>query len=156
MPIPAPGPDIEILASFRFSVVFLMGGVAPNPTEIRFQRVSGLSAAIPTATLVEGGQNLYTHRLPERVDYGNLILERGRMLVSQIDAVHGAAFSLFQFAPSDVIVTLLGEDGKPVCAWLFLMAYPVRWSTSDLDATKTELVIDTLELAYSRMQQLKL
>lgn len=155
MPFAAPGPQIDLLAAFRFSVVFLMGGAVPNPTEIRFQRVSGLSAEITTTTLVEGGQNLYAHRLPERVDYGNLVLERGRMLVSQIDAVSNVAFSLFEFAPYNVIVTLHGEAGEPLSAWLFLKAYPVQWSTSDLDATKTELVIDTLELAYSRMQQLK-
>jgi phage tail-like protein len=155
MPLPVPGPDSDILAAFRFSVVFLLGGVTPVPTEIRFQRVSGLAAEIQTTTLVEGGQNLHAHRLPERVDYGNLVLERGRLLLSQIDAVHRVAFSLFDFAPSNVIVTLHGEAGEPLAAWLFLKAYPVRWATSDLDANATEVVIDTLELAYSRMQQLQ-
>jgi len=33
-----------------------------------------------------------------------------------------------------------------MAAWLFMKAWPVKWSTSDLDAT-TPAVIDTMELA---------
>lgn len=156
MPNKAPGPELDLLAGFRFSVVFFVGGNQPNHTEIRFQRVSGLSAAMTTTTVVEGGQNLYAHRLPERADYGNLVLERGRLLDSPLDRMHDSTFTLFQLKPAHVIVSLLGENGEALCAWQFFNTYPVKWSTSDLDATKTELVIDTLELAYTRMQQLTL
>ena len=41
-------------------------------------------------------------------------------------------------------------------AWLFMDAYPVSWSSSDLDAAKAEVLIDTLELAYTRMQRMSL
>ena len=36
-----------------------------------------------------------------------------------------------------------------------MKAYPVKWATSDLDANQPGLVIDTLELAYTRMQILR-
>jgi phage tail-like protein len=154
MPAPVPGPDTDILAAFRFSVVFMISGAVPNPIDIRFQRVSGLSAEITTTTLVEGGQNLYAHRLPERVDYGNLVLERGLVLASPLNLQNNQSFSLFEFKPSNVLVTLHGEDGEPLSAWLFLKAYPVSWSTTDLDASKKEVLIDSLELAYSQMQRM--
>jgi hypothetical protein len=32
----------------------------------------------------------------------------------------------------------------------------VKWSTSDLNATEPSLVIDTMELAYQRMQILRI
>jgi phage tail-like protein len=64
--------------------------------------------------------------------------------------------SLFKFAPSNVMVTLLSEDAVPQAAWMFFKAYPVRWSTSDLTPPRSELVVDTLELAYTRMQALKI
>jgi phage tail-like protein len=54
-----------------------------------------------------------------------------------------------------VLITLLSESKLPLAAWLFLKAYPVKWSTSDLTATDAALVIDTLELAYTRMQILR-
>jgi len=156
MPAPVPGPDMSVLTSFRFSVVFLVGGVVPNVVDIRFQRVSGLSGEIPVETINEGGQNLYSHRLPKAVSYGNLVLERGRVLLSPLDLQTNIGFTLFTFVPSHVLVTLHGEEGIPMGAWLFMDAYPVSWSSSDLDADKTEVLIDTLELAYTRMQRISL
>lgn len=141
---------------FRFAVVFFAGGAVPNPIDVRFQRVSGLTATIDTTSIVEGGQNLYTHRVPTRVGYGNLVLERGFVVGSPLNLEFGAAMSLFKFAPSNVMVTLLNERGIPLAAWLFLKAYPVRWATADLDANDERLVIDTLELAYTRMQALRI
>ena len=69
---PYTGPAL----GFRFAVVFFAAGVVPNPIDVRFQRVSGLGATIDTMTIVEGGQNLFSHRVPTRVSYGNLILVR--------------------------------------------------------------------------------
>ena len=147
----------DLALGFRFAVFFLAGGVVPNPLDIRFQKVSGLSAEVSTVTRAEGGQNLYTHRLPERIDYGNLTLERGLVVGSPLNLEFNAALSLFKFYPSNVIVTLLGETKVPLAAWLFIKAYPVKWSTSDLDATSEDsVVIDTMELAYTRMQALRI
>jgi phage tail-like protein len=140
----------------RFAVFFLIGGVLPNPLDIRFQRVSGLSARIETQTLNEGGQKLYTHKLPTKVAYDNLTLERGFVIGSLLNIEFNAAMSLFKFAPSNVMVTLLGETGIPLAAWMFFKAFPVRWATADLGAGEDKILIDTLELAYTRMQALRI
>lgn len=149
---PYTGPAL----GFRFAVVFFAGGVVPNPIDVRFQRVSGIGATIDTMTIVEGGQNLFSHRVPTRVGYGTLVLERGLVVASPLNVEFNAAMSLFKFAPSNVIVTLLSEHRAPLAAWLFWKAYPVRWATADLDASAESLVIDTLELAYTRMQALRI
>ena len=145
----------DLVLGFRFSVLFLAGGVVPNPLDVRFQKVSGLAAEITTTSVTEGGQNLYTHRLPDRVSYNNLVLERGMVVGSPLNLEFNAAMSLFKFAPSNVLVTLLGENKTPLAAWLFMKAYPVKWATADLDANQTGVLIDTLELAYTRMQILR-
>lgn len=137
---------------FRFGVFFFAGGVVPNPIDIRFQKVSGLATEVQTTEVQEGGQNLYAHRLPQRIRYGNLVLERGMVLGSPLAVEFGAVMALFQFAPSNVLVTLFDASMAPVAGWLFVKAFPVKWSTSDLDAREGNLVIDTLELAYARMQ----
>ncbi len=146
----------DLLLGFRFGVFFFAGGVIPNPLDIRFQKVKGLSAEIKTTTVKEGGQNLYTHRLPDKVDYGNLVLERGMVVGSPLNIEFNVAMSLFKFASSNVLVTLFNDNKIPVGAWLFIKAYPVKWSTSDLDATEKSVVIDTMELAYTRMQMLRI
>jgi phage tail-like protein len=145
----------EPIVGMRFSVLFLAAGVVPNPLDIRFQKVSGLSAEVATEPIAEGGQNLYVQRLPQGVRYNNLVLERGMVIGSPLNIEFNIAMSLFKFAASNVLVTLLGEDKMPLAAWLFFKAYPVKWSTSDL-AAEPALVIDTMELAYTRMQRLSL
>ena len=104
----------------------------------------------------EGGQNLYTHRFPESIGYQNLVLERSAALISPLDIEFNIALSLFKFAASNTLVTLFDDDGVPTAAWMFLNTYPVRWATSDLDAKQNGIVIDTMELAYTRMQILRL
>jgi len=141
---------------FRFAVTFFIGGVVPNLIDLRFKRVSGLEAKVNTTTIREGGQNLYSHRLPDRVDYGNLILERGYVIGSPLNIELNVVLSTAEFPTSNVMVMLLGPTGAPLGAWLFIKTYPVRWSTSELDADKDEIVIDTIELAYARMQALRI
>ena len=143
---------MDPVLGFRFAVFFFAGGVVPNPLDIRFAKASGLSATIKTSSVNEGGQNLYSHRLPDRIEYGNLVLERGYVIGSLLHLEFNAAMTAFKFVPSNVIVTLLSDDKVPPGAWMFIKAYPVRWARSDLDAGEVRLVLATLELAYTRMQ----
>ena len=142
------------IIGMRFGVFFFAGGAIPNPIDIRFQKVSGLSSEVETEPVREGGQNLYTQRLPVGVRYNNLVLERGMVVGSPLNVEFNVAMTLFKFAASNVLVTLLNESKAPLAAWMFMKAYPVKWSTSDLDA-EPGLVIDTMELAYTRMQILR-
>lgn len=148
--------------SHRFGVFFFAGGVIPNPIDFRFQKVSRLSAEIQTDTINEGGQNLFLHRLPGKTNYNNLVLERGystSFVPSPLIVEFNVAFSSFKFAPSNVLVTLFHEiDGitVPAGAWMFFKAYPVKWSVSDLDGQSNAVLIDTMELAYTRFQTVRL
>ncbi len=141
--------------SHRYGVFFFALGVVPNPLDIRFQKVSGLNANIDTTTVNEGGQNGYVHRLPTKVTYNNLVLERGIALGSPLHLEFNAALSLFRFAPSNVIVTLFNEKSIPLAGWLFMKAYPVKWSVAAFDASANAVAIETLELAYTRFQTIQ-
>ena len=141
---------------FRFGVFFFVGGVVPNPLDFRFKKVSGIGSTVLTRTLNEGGQNLYSQKLPERVQYDNLILERGLAVGSPLVVEFNVAMSLFKFSPSNVMVSLLDEAGIPISSWLFMKAYPVKWTVSDLDADSNAVVIETLELSYQRMQAIRI
>src|SRR5215471_3875325 len=146
---------MDLVLDSRFAVIFFVAGIVPNPIDIRFQRVSGLSATIETTPVNEGGQNLYTHRLPRRVGYQNLVLERGFLIGSPLNIEFNVAMTLFKFAPSNVLVTLLSANAVLLAAWLFLKAFPVRWATADLNARDDQVLIDTLELCYGRMQAIR-
>lgn len=141
---------------FHFTVVFFKDGIQPNSIDMCFKKVSGLSSEIETISFKEGGENLYTHRLPNRVSYNNLVLERGLILGTPVSGEFHTAMSDMKFYPNNVLVALLNDDGLPEAAWLFWKAYPVKWSVSDLDADANAVAIETMELAYIRFQVMRI
>ncbi len=147
---------------FHFMVVFFIFSPLvflvplPNPLDIRFQKVSGISAEIETTDIREGGENLFRNCLPNQVTYNNLILERGMVIGSPLNVNFNLAMSSMQLVPSNVLVMLLNENDIPVSNWLFQNAYPVKWTVSDLDANANEIVIERMELAYARFQSMRL
>jgi phage tail-like protein len=157
MDIPGPLPFVgDPPLGFRFSVLFLALGVIPNPLDILFQKVSGLGATVETYPVSEGGQNLYTQLLPKKIQYTNLVLERGMVVGSPLVIEFNAAMSQFNFKPSNVLVSLLDHTRIPIASWLCMKAYPVKWSVSDLDANANAVVVEHMELAYQRMQAIRL
>ena len=141
---------------FHFAAVFFICGVIPNPLDIRFKKISGLSSSIETITIKEGGENLFTHRLPDRVSYGNLTLERGMAVGSLLTIEFNIAMSSLKLNPGNVLVALLNDESIPIAGWLFYKTYPVKWSVSEFDASNNSLVIETMELAYTRFQVLRI
>jgi phage tail-like protein len=134
---------------FYFDVVFRgISGVAATGVDTQFQEVSGFNQELGVEELVEGGENRFSHRLPNRGKFANLVLKRGVMVNSQLVTWLQDAIDNFIFNPATVEVTLLNEEGKPLVKWEFLKAWPVKWSTSDLKSTENAIVVETLELSY--------
>ncbi|MFA6923679.1 MAG: phage tail protein [Bacteroidales bacterium] len=137
---------------FHFRIEFKVNGVTDN--DAKFQEVTGLTAEIATETLAEGGENRYTHKLPVKANYGNLILKRGMLTNSGLISWFKDAIENFSFEPAEVIVTLLNENHEPLVAWSFVNAWPVKWMVSDLKAQDNSVVIETIELAYNYFRRL--
>ncbi|MBN1301236.1 MAG: phage tail protein [Melioribacteraceae bacterium] len=139
---------------FHFRVEF---GLSLPENDTRFQEVSGFTTELGIEEIVEGGENRFSHRLPTRGKYGNLILKRGLFTDSKLiewckDAIEG-----FIFLPTTVNVTLLNEKHEPVGhTYSFVNAWPVKWSVSDFKAQENSIVVETLELAYSYFTRSKL
>ena len=160
MAFPIPNLSLNSLLgmplSHRFGVFFFIAGVIPNPLDIRFQRVSGLSTRVETEPMNNGGKNLITKRLPKRLAYDNLVLERGFVVGSPLNLQLNDVMNEFKFFRSYVLVTLFNEDAVPISAWMFKEAFPVRWATADLNAQEDRILIDTLELSFTRMLTVRL
>lgn len=133
-----------------------MGAGGPNQLDIRFRKVSGLSATVETYSLGEGGENCFTHQLPTRINRGNITLERGFVVRSPLTSDITRALEQFKFNPGNVMIKLLGETGRLLTSWLLHRAYPVRWSLADLDAGDDQVLIDTVELAYTVVRTMRL
>ena len=123
-------------------------------TAAAFQEVSGIEVKSEVETISEAGLNEYSHRVPKRTSYDNLILKRGLYTEGSelkqwvIDTLEGG---LLQFVrPKDIKITLTDESGAQVMAWNFVRAYPVKWSASGLNSMQSAIVIESIEFAYQQ------
>jgi phage tail-like protein len=133
---------------FRFLVVFLMRGTIPNPIDIRFQSVSGLSAELVVEDLGKSSSISVGKKVVTQVNYDRLVLERGVLVASPLSMTIEKAFKDMKIHPCDVIVSVLNELFLPAKVWKFTKAFPVKWSISGIDATKNEVLVEKIELEY--------
>lgn len=133
--------------SHRFQASFFMRRVL-SPVDLRFQRISGLGRELSVKSFQEGGDNVGSIHLPERVTHGTLTLERGVMPVTPLTRLFSHVLDEFASVYVDVVILLLNPQLLPVCSWTLTDALPVRWQTGDLDANGNAVLINTLELAY--------
>jgi phage tail-like protein len=136
--------------SFYFTVSIAGVGTGNDSS---FQEVSGLSAERGTIEIKEGGENRFSYHVPDRAKYGNLVLKRGVMLANSglatwCETVLTSDLS-HPITTQQIVVSLLDADTNPLVTWNFVDAWPVKWSVADLSADKSELTIETMELAYT-------
>ena len=136
---------------FHFQVQFgenAGSALEQNTKDVRFQEVTGLTAEIGIESYDEGGENRFSHRLPTRAKFNNLVLKRGMLFDTELYQWFYNAIFNFQFEPKTVVVSLLNAEGTILESWEFHSVWPVKWSISDLKASENAIVIETLELAY--------
>lgn len=112
-----------------------------------FTEVSGLSMEIETETYNEGGANEFVHILPKNVKYENIVLKHGILYSDQmwrwIKNIRDG-----RIKKRDGRIILMGANELPAWYWNISSAYPVKWTGSDLNATGSEVFVETLELAH--------
>ncbi|SDJ22251.1 conserved hypothetical phage tail region protein [Paraburkholderia steynii] len=116
-----------------------------------FLRVKGIAREVRHESYREGGVNEYEHKLVTQVTYSSVVFERGLAL----DDLWKWALAT---ADGDVTrrtvrVRLQDEAGVRAWAWQIEHAIPVKWSSSDLDANASQVVMETLELAHHGLRQ---
>jgi len=118
-----------------------------------FQEVSGISKELGIEEVVCGGENRFKYRLPTVTTGQNLVLKRAHVAEGS-QLLDWCATTLDEglanaFEVHNVSVNLLDEDGSVLTMWTFFNAYPIKYSVSDLKSQENELVIETIELAYT-------
>lgn len=130
---------------FYYKVEF---DISKNKNDVRFQTVSGLAVEYDMEEYKEGGENRFTHKLPVRTKYADMVLKRGMLTDSTVIEWFLDAFRNREFVPTNVTVILMNEKSEPLRTWKVAHAVPKKWIVSDLNANENALVIETLELSY--------
>jgi phage tail-like protein len=136
---------IDPLRGFRFLLEI------DDITSGGFTRVKGLSREVKHESYREGGVNEYEHKLLTNVTYPVLVLERGLALDDLWNWAQAAADG--NVRRRNIRIRLHDESDEKQFAWQIASAVPVKWSVSDLDATTSPVVMETLELAHHGLRR---
>jgi len=123
-------------------------GISKNKNDVRFQTVSGLTVEYDMEEYKEGGENRFTHKLPVRTKYSDLVLKRGMLTGSEVIDWFFRALRDREFQPTELGIILMNEKSEPLRTWNVAHAIPKKWQVSDLNASENSLVIETMELTY--------
>jgi phage tail-like protein len=131
---------------FHFNAEFDVSGATER--DVRFRDVSGLTMELEEQTYNEGGENRFSHKFPVRGRYPDLVLKRGLLTDSGLRQWVVDAVQHLVIQPVTVWVTLLNQAHEPLQTYTVVGAWPKKWVISDFSAESSEIVVETLELAY--------
>ena len=120
----------------------------------RFMEVRGLEVTVETEEIQEGGQNSFTHRLPGRMTWPNIILKRGvtqnDTLLEWLNRSSGEQFAANgnKLQRSTAAVTLIGPSGTRLRSWEFDGAFPVTWTGPSFAVASSDMALDELEITH--------
>jgi phage tail-like protein len=130
---------------FYYKVEF---SISKEKNDVRFQTVSGLTVEYDLEEFKEGGENRFTHKLPVRTKFADLVLKRGMLTDSEVVRWCLKAFRDREFEPADISIILMNEKSETLRTWNVAHAIPKKWLVSDLNASENGIVVETLELIY--------
>jgi phage tail-like protein len=146
--MPQPGQQPTFYRAFQFMVE--IDGIS----QARFQEVGGLDATTDVVEYREGGDMLGTRKLPGQTKHSNLSLKRGFTDDTQLwkwyeDVMTGRTEKIRK----NISVVQLDMAGQEVFRWNLFQAFPVKYTAPSFNAKGNDLAIETLELAYERVER---
>ena len=119
-----------------------------------FNEVSGLQVDVEVEDVQEGGENGYTHKLPGRMSWPNIVLKRGvtqnDTLLAWLNKSSGEGFASAgnKLTRSSAAITLIAADGTRLRAWNFDGAFPVKWTGPKFAVESPSAAVEELEIAH--------
>ncbi|GAB1644643.1 phage tail protein [Krasilnikovia sp. MM14-A1259] len=118
---------------------------------------AGLSVEFKNQRVNEGGNYEYTVILPDRVEYRAITLRRAmspqesaivqRWLTGVVSGWYKVN-SPRDYGPRTAEIELFDAGGSVVASWTLRNVYPSKWSGPDLDATGSQVAVESLELVH--------
>jgi phage tail-like protein len=127
-----------------------------------FQSVGGIGTTVEVIEYREGGDNETMKKIPGMVKYDNLTLERGKYIGEQgtdllrwLNRVWNPLTDAHtnDFRATITIQLLSTYNNNAACEWKFYNAWPVSYKVGDLQTSNSELLIDSVEIAYETLVQ---
>ena len=116
--------------------------------EAFFKSVSGLRYETEVVPVREGGANDTTFQLPGATKWSNIVLKQGFTGSSALLEWRERWIKMSEMTRVNGKIIQLDTALKPVAKWSFKNGWPCKWEMAEFDASKSELAIETLEIAH--------
>jgi len=145
-----PGNRKDPLPVFCFKIELSLSGGGGG--EAFFKSASGIKYETEIVPVREGGANDTTFQLVGATKWSNIVLKQGytgssALLKWREEWING---QMNRIKTGKIIQ--LDTALNPVAKWTFVRGWPCKWELSELDASKSELSIETLEIAHEGLQ----
>jgi len=140
------GGDLPTASRFLFELDGVEIGV--------FREIHGLQVTVAVEEFREGGQNGFSHRVPGRMTWPNVVFKRG---VTQGNALfewlnkssgEGFAANSHKLTRSTGAITALDHVGTRLRAWELIDVFPVRWKGPDFSVESRDPLEEELEITH--------
>lgn len=143
-----PGQQPVYYRAFQFMVE--IDGI----DKARFQEVGGLDATTDVVEYREGGDMLGVRKLPGQTKHSNLSLKRGytdddRLWKWYEDVMTGRTETIRK----NISVVQVDMNNQEKFRWDLFEAFPVKYTAPSFNAKGNDLAIETLEIAYERIER---
>jgi phage tail-like protein len=144
-----PGNRKDPLPVFCFKVT-LTGGM-----DAFFKSVTGLKYETESMPVREGGVNDTTFMLVGATKWSPLVLKNGFTNSSALLQWREEWMGGKKMTRLSGTITQLDTELKAKAEWQFTRGWPTKWELSELDASKSELSIETLEITHEGLKYSK-
>jgi phage tail-like protein len=140
------GGDVPVANRFLFELDGVEIGV--------FREVQGLEVTVAVHEFREGGQNSYSHRVPGRMTWPNLVFRRGltesNALFEWLSRSSGEGFASAgnKVTRATGAVTAIDFGGKRLRTWEFIDVLPIRWKGPEFAVESRSPLEEELEVAH--------
>jgi len=139
--------------SYNFSVSI---GFALLKEDTLFSEISGISSEMDVEEVKEGGRNDWVYHLPKGTKGSRITLKRGLATITSeliMWCFSSINMSGGRVDTRTVVISLMDRNKVfPRTIWVFYNAMPVKWNMSDFNASESNIAIESIELAFSKME----
>jgi phage tail-like protein len=130
------------------NVVGTLASAALNYAVAGFSECSGLDVTLEVMEFKEGGVNDFVRKFPTRASHGNITLKRGVIYLEDDLWTWHQDFVQGNGKRRDGLILLLDESRTPAKVWKFRRGLPMKWVGPSLNATQSNVAIESLEIAH--------
>ncbi|ARU62619.1 phage tail-like protein [Tumebacillus sp. BK434] len=120
-----------------------------------FSEVSGYDASVDVVEYREGTEVTTPRKLPGLTKYGNITLKRGMTDNMELFNWIFQYIEKGEIVRKSITITVMDEKGADAAAFQIINAWPMKYTGPDLNATASEVTIESLEIAHEGMKRTK-